>query len=138
MDAGRTGGWALLLSAGAGAAAAVLAPRRWGRAGGAAAAVGLGILAARDLAMITSGALTRLRPVPRALLAAEPACACAAIALGARPWLESAAPASAPATVLAVTTFGIHAAREAIYLAPGQGRLAARPGEAACGASAGP
>ncbi len=122
MDVARIGGWALLLSAGAGAVASVLAPRRWGRAGGAAVAGGLSILAARDTVMIASGALPRLRVVPRALLVAEPACASAGIVLGGRAWLGGRAPASGPATLLAVATFAIHAVREAVYLTPGQGR----------------
>ena len=43
MNGARTGGYALLMSAGAGAVASVIAPRRWGRAGSACVAGGLSV-----------------------------------------------------------------------------------------------
>jgi hypothetical protein len=126
MDAARFGGYALLLSAGAGMVASVVAPRRWGPVGGACVTGGLSVLAARDTAMIASGSLQRLQVMPGVLLVAEPVCASAGIALGARAWLGKDRvgmdPLNRLATVLAVTSFAIHAIREAIYLTPGHGR----------------
>ena len=126
MDAARFGGYALLVSAGAGVVASVVAPRRWGRAGGACVTGGLSILAARDTAMIASGSLRRLQVMPGVLLAAEPVCASAGIVLGGRAWLgkdgEALGRLNRLATVLAVTSFAIHAIRQAIYLRPAHGR----------------
>jgi hypothetical protein len=128
MDGARFGGYALLVSAGAGMVASVVAPRRWGRVGGACVAGGLSVLAARDTAMIASGSLQRLQVMPGVLLVAEPVCASAGIALGGRAWLGKDGdgvgrdPLNRLATVLAVTSFAIHAIRQAIYLMPGHGR----------------
>jgi hypothetical protein len=119
------GGYALLASAAAGPVASVVAPQRWGRAGGACVTGGLSALAVRDVAMIASGSLRRLRVVPGALLVAEPVCASAGIAFGARAWLgqdRAGAGLAGSAIMLAVTTLAIHAIRQAIYLTPGQGR----------------
>jgi hypothetical protein len=126
MDAARFGGYALLVSAGAGMVASVVAPRRWGRVGGACVTGGLSVLAARDTAMIASGSLQRLQVMPGVLLVAEPVCASAGIALGGWAWLGKDGAGMDPlnrlATVLAVTSFAIHAIRQAIYLTPGHGR----------------
>jgi hypothetical protein len=126
MDAARFGGYALLVSAGAGVVASVVAPRRWGRAGGACVTGGLSVLAARDTVMIVSGSLRRLQVMPGVLLVAEPVCASAGIALGGWAWLGKdgvgVGPLNRLATVLAVTSFAIHAIRQVIYLTPGRGR----------------
>ena len=126
MDVERFGGYALLVSAGAGVVASVVAPPRWGRVGGACVIGGLCVLAVRDTAMIASGSPRRLQVIPGALLVAEPVCASAGIALGGKAWLGKdgvgAGPLNRLATVLAVTSFAIHAIRQAIYLTPGHGR----------------
>ena len=126
MDVTRFGGYTLLVSAGAGVVAAVVAPRRWGRVGGACVIGGLSVLAARDTAMIASGSLRRLRVLPGVLLVAEPICASAGIAFGGRAWLgkdgAGVGPLNRLATVLSVTSFAVHAIRQAIYLTPGHGR----------------
>ena len=126
MDVARFGGYALLVSAGAGVVASVLAPRHWGRVGGACVIGGLCILAARDTAMIASGSPRRLQVIPGVLLVAEPVCASAGIALGGKAWFDEDGVGGGPlnrlATVLAVTSFAIHAIRQAIYLTPGHGR----------------
>ena len=126
MDVARFGGYALLVSAGAGVVASVLAPRRWGRVGGECVIGGLCILAARDTAMIASGSPRRLQVIPGVLLVAEPVCASAGIALGGKAWFDEDGVGRGPlkrlATILAVTSFAIHAIRQAIYLTPGHGR----------------
>src|SRR5450755_1115900 len=113
MDVARFGGYALLVSAGAGVVASVLAPRRWGRVGGAYVIGGLCILAARDTAMIASGSPRRLQVIPGVLLVAEPVCASAGIALGGKAWFDEDGVGRGPlkrlATILAVTSFAIHA-----------------------------
>jgi hypothetical protein len=87
----------------------------------------MSILLARDASMIGSGSLSRLQPLPAALLLAETATATSALALGARGWFSSSArvrPISAGSR-LATVTFAIHAGRQLIYLSPGQGRRVA-------------
>ena len=126
-DARRLGGYALLLAAGTGTVMATKAPHRWGRPGGALVITGLSVLLTRDTIMIASGLPGRLRPVPRTLLILEAVGAAAAIAAGARPWLQPHQPqpisiADRTATGLTTTTFAIHTLRQAIYLSPGQGR----------------
>ena len=120
MDTARLGGYALLLSSGAGVAASVIAPRRWGRVGAVCVVGGLSVLAGRDAAMIASGSLQRLRMVPAMLLVAEPACASAGIVLGTRAWLGrgnlGGNPPVRPATLMAVTSFTIHAIRQALLI----------------------
>ena len=117
MDAARFGGYALLVSAGAGVVASVVAPRRWGRAGGACVTGGLSVLAARwdgdDRVGQPAGPSG---DAAGSLLVAEPVCASAGIALGGRAWLGKdgvgAGPLNRLATVLAVTSFAIHAIRQ--------------------------
>ena len=92
MNAERASGYVLLVAAVTGAALGAKAPQRWGRAGGGLLLAGLSALLARDVAMIASGALRRLRPLPKVLLFAETMSAGTGIAMGARPWLMADPP----------------------------------------------
>ena len=135
MNAERASGYVLLVAAVTGAALGPKAPHRWGRAGGGLLLAGLSALLARDVAMIASGALRRLRPLPKVLLFAETMSAGTGIAMGARPWLMADPPQPVALTGragsgLTTATFTIHAIRQLIYLTAGQGRsgpLAAPP-----------
>ena len=131
LNAERAGGYVLLVAAAAGAVLGAKAPRRWGRAGGGLLLAALSALLARDLAMISSGTLRGLRPLPRVLLFAETVCAGIGIAVGARPWLMADPPQPVALTGLAgsglaTATLTIHAIRQLIYLSPGQGRSGPR------------
>ena len=85
MNAERAGGYVLLVAAVTGAALGAKAPQRWGRAGGGLFLAGLSALLAHDVAMISSGPLRGLRPLPRVLLFAETVSAGMGIAVGADP-----------------------------------------------------
>jgi hypothetical protein len=131
MNAERASGYVLLVAAVTGAALGAKAPQRWGRAGGGLLLAGLSALLARDVAMIASGALRRLRPLPKVLLFAETMSAGIGIAVGARPWLMADPPQPVALTGragsgLATATLTIHAIRQLIYLSPGIGRSGPR------------
>ena len=131
LNAERASGYVLLVAAVTGAALGAKAPQRWGRAGGGLLLAGLSALLARDVAMIASDTLRRLRPLPRVLLFAETVSAGMGIAVGARPWLMADPPQPVALTGLAgsglaTATLTIHAIRQLIYLSPGQGRSGPR------------
>jgi carbon monoxide dehydrogenase subunit G len=117
---GRAG--AVLLAASvAGVAFAPLALRRLGRGGSLLVAAGCGALFARDAQMTLTGALTRLRPLPRLLLRSEvPLSGSAAGAALLACWQQQPGVARVAAAA-AAATFAVHAVREAIYLSPGHG-----------------
>ena len=122
----KVSGFALLAVAVAGVFLGTKAPQRWGRPGGALLVGGLSVLLARDVLMITSGSLARLRPLPASLLLAESASAGTSIALGIRPLLIVTRTASSSLSVglgteLARLTFAIHAVRQLIFLSPSSG-----------------
>jgi hypothetical protein len=136
LSAERASGYVLLAAAVTGAALGAKAPKRWGRAGGGLLLAGLSALLARDVAMIASGTLRRLRPLPKALLFAETVSAGMGIAVGARPWLMAGPPQPVAlsrliGSRLATATLTIHAARQLIYLSPGQGRSGPRTSSSA-------
>jgi hypothetical protein len=118
---GRAG--AVLLAASvAGVAFAPLALRRLGRGGSLLVAAGCGALFARDAQMTLTGALTRLRPLPRLLLRSEvPLSGSAAGAALLACWQQQQPGVARVAAAAAAATFAVHAVREAIYLSPGHG-----------------
>ena len=124
------GAFALLVAAGTGMVLGTRVPRRWGRPGGAFLVGGLSVLLARDVTMIAAGSLQHLRVLPWVMLVAETMAATAAVSVGVRSWLAERRPDGGPPVsvaartenVLATVTFGIHTARQAIYLSPGQGQ----------------
>jgi len=127
LNAEPASGYILPVVAVTGAALGAKAPQRWGRACGGLLLAGVSALLTRDVAMIASGTLPWLRPLPRALLLAESVRAGMWIAVGARPWLVADPPQPVALTGragsgLATATFTIHAIRQVIYLSPGQGR----------------
>ena len=137
MNAQRTGAAGLLGAALLGIVAAPLIPRRYGRRGGLGVLGGVGVLLARDTQMVLADAPSRLKVLPRALLSIELGSAATATCLGLVAWLRpggrvraqgSTARPSGNATLAAAAgftaalTFLLHTVRQAIYLAPGQGR----------------
>jgi hypothetical protein len=142
VNKARLSAFVLLGAATAGTLGAPAAPRRFGRPGRLAVIAGVMLLAVRDAAMVLGGAPGRLKPVPRGLLYLELACAVSAALLGAAAGLRASEPAAqsanrprrscavsldSAASTASALTFGVHAVRQAIYVMPGQGRIAQEP-----------
>lgn len=137
MNTERSGAAGLLGAAALGMVAAPLVPRRYGRRGGFGVLGGVSVLLARDTQMVLTGTPARLKMLPRVLLYFELASAATATFLGLVTWLrpagrvraqgESSRPVANSilnfaASSIAALTFLLHTLRQAIYLAPGQGR----------------
>ena len=147
----RAGAAGLLGAALLGVVAALVAPRRYGRRGGAAVLAGVILLLTRDATMALSGVPSRLKVLPRVLLYLKGfASAATATLMGFAVWLRPAGRAGAgrgrssgvanpapypAASIVAALTFLLHTFRQAIYLTPGKGRrdAAASPDRGADG-----
>jgi len=124
-------GRAVLTLSGLGFPLTQLAIRRLGRRGAAIVEVVCGGLLARDAAMLTTGAPTRLRRGPAVLLWLETAVGVVAVVAGLRPLLDGAARErtsearpDAPEGVRRAAIgllFGLHTMRFRIYLQPTHG-----------------
>ena len=126
MTLERVSGPGLLVAAIFGVFLTTKAPQRWGRPGRALLLGGLSVLLARDVTMIASGSMTRLRPIPGLLLLAETATAGSSVALGLEPLIgvTRIVPGGVPddlGSKLAKLTFSIHALRQSIFLSPSNG-----------------
>ena len=117
----------------AGAPIILFVLRRFGRFGGPVVVAGYGTLFVRDLTMVTSGVPDRLKPVPRRLLFAEVSVSATATLAGLLAWIVMPSFGERErlhgrvvgvATAASVATLVLHAVRFAIYLGPGQGRIA--------------
>ncbi len=127
----RSMGTGLLAASAAGYPATQQVIRQFGRPGALLVALVCAGLFARDAALLGSGARTRLRPVPAALLAIE--CGVAAVAAGTTVDLladpnPGAAAAAHPAPArerlrrgAVAALFGLHTIRFGIYLRPDHG-----------------
>jgi hypothetical protein len=142
VDRARLTAFGLLGAAAIGALGAPTAPRHFGRRGRLAVIAGVTVLAVRDAVMVLGGAPSRLKTVPRGLLYLELACAACAALLGAAAWPRASESATqsadgprrghatgpgSSASAASSLTFAIHAVRQAIYMAPGQGRIEQKP-----------
>ena len=137
----------LLMLSLAGAPIILFVLRQFGRFGGPVVVAGCGTLFVRDLTMVTSEVPGRLKPLPRRLLFAEVSVSATATLTGLWAWTvmpllgeraehgrshragESAhGRVVRVATTASVATLVLHTVRFAIYLSPGQGRIAPSEG----------